>query len=318
MAVMKKPAAAPPARRASPAAAAAAIARSNAGSAAGGRVNGAAAADFSGQAASLNPDDFTQGGLLDDMDVTFLECRFTEWDYNGTADKPALCLLVTMEYDDQGEAKTQEQYYSAGDLSRFIPSEDGKRAISVAGARGLNSNTNAALLLKSVIEQGFPVANFGDGDVSAMDGMQCHINRVPQPKRGGAIQNVNSQGFEKTVAIVTKINLLPGETAPVKGKAAPPVNKAGLAKPGAGRGIARQAPAVEAPDDLSDEAAGILTQVLADKNGSVKKASVAGASFKHLAGNENRSGILQLLADPEFLARNDYGWEFDGTTITTA
>jgi len=308
MAVTRRPApAAAPARRAAPAQVA---------QARGGRANGAAVGGDQ-QFASLNPEDFSQGGLLDDMDVLFTECRFVEWDYDGAADKPALCLLVTMQYEDQGKQETSAQYYSAGDLSRFIPSEDGTHAVSVAGAKGLNSNTNCAILLKSVIEQGFPADKFGDGDVSAMDGMSCHINRIPQPKRGGAIQNVNSQGYERTVAIVTKINHLPWETkpaSPAKTAAKPP------ARGGAPTPAARQtaAAAQPAPDDLSDEAAGILLQVLEDKNGSIKKASIAGASFKHLAGNANRSGILQLLADPDFLGRDDYGWAFDGTTVESA
>lgn len=270
---------------------------------------------------SLNPEDFTQGGLLDDIDVLFAECRWVEWDYNGAIDHPTLALKVNFEFDDNGKQETSEQYYSGGELNRFQPSADGRQAIAVAGARGMNNNTNAAMLIKSIIEQGFPVDKFGNGDVGSLDGLQAHINRVPQPKRGGNISDKNNAGYEKTVAVVTKIHRMPWETGNAKAGTAgarTAAAKPSTAAPRASTG----APAASNGDagDLNEEAAGVLLEVLTNKGGSVKKSQLAPASFKPLTGNPNRSEILKLMADENWLIEQgeNFGWAYDNQTITAS
>lgn len=307
MAIQRKaPAAAPASRAAAPAARAAA------------KPNSHAAVQ---QYASLNPEDYTQGGLLDDVDVTFESCRFCEWDYDGNIDHPVLFLLVVMNYTDPATGKPAQanQYYSAGELSRFYPSEDGSHAVAVSGAKGLAGGTNAAILIKSVIDQGFPVDRFGDGDVSAMEGMVCHINRVAQPARGGKITGKTSSGYDATVAVVTKIHKMPWETAAPKGRPT-----TGGARPAATRPATPNRAAAPSPDanaslsnDVAEEAAGILIEVLNAKGGTIPKRNLPPACFKALAGNPNRSEILNLLADDDFLGTPDYGWEFDGQTISS-
>ncbi len=272
--------------------------------------------------ASLNPEDFTQGGLLDDVDVVFSSVTFVEWDYNGAIDHPVLALLVAMEYEDNGAAKTADQYYSAGDLNKFIPSADGTHATAVGGAKGLPGGSNAAAFLKSVIDSGFPVDQFGDGDVSRLNGMSCHINRVAQPKRGGNISGKTGSGFDATVALVTKIHRMPWEdakkTAAPKGAPvralAPSTGKAALSQ-------ATQATQPEAGSDVSEEAAGILLEILAAKGGTVTRATLPAASFKPLSGNPNRAAILALFTNDEFLNLGEnYGWVYDAKSksISTA
>jgi len=280
------------------------------------------------QYASLNPEDYTQGGLLDDVDVTVASARFCEWDYNGSIDHPVLALCVSIDYTDPatGKPAQADQYYSAGELSRFIPSDDGTHAVAVAGAKGLAGGTNAALFLQSVIDQGFPVDRFGDGDVSALDGLVAHINRVAQPKRGAQITGKTQSGYDATVALVTKIHRMPWETASTVPKGGGRLSPA----PSRGTSTARSAPTTSrtaAPPqdpsgdaDMREEAAGILLAVLQNKGGKVIKTSIPPGSFKLLAGNPNRSEILNLLADDEFLgeAGADYGWEFDGQTVSAS
>jgi hypothetical protein len=329
MAIQKKapgPASAPPSRAAAPGPGPGprAVPRTQA--------SAPASANAPQQFASLNPEDFTSGGLLDDVDVVFESCRFVEWDYNGSIDHPVLAMLVVMNYTDPatGNPATADQYYSAGELSRFYPSEDGTHAVAVVGSKGLAGGTNVSVLLKSVIDAGFPVDQFGDGNVSAMDGMVCHINRIAQPKRGGQITGKTSSGYEATVAVVTKIHQMPWETSAPAPPARP--TAATAARPAATRPApsstanARQtaAPATGGPaegvvSDIAEEAAGILLAILQGKGGTVKKLGIPPASFKLLAGNPNRSEILNLLADDNFLAEggDSYGWQFDGQTVAT-
>jgi len=278
-----------------------------------------------GGAMSLNPEDWTQGGLLDDVDVVFQQCRFVEFDYGGAAEKPVLALHVIMAYDDNGRPATVDQYYSAGDLSKFFPTpaDQGRTCTSAGSAKGLNSNTNCALLLKSVFDAGFPVAKLGPGDVSQMDGMLCHINRVPQPKRGGNISEKNSAGYDKTVAIVTKIHRMPWETSAAKVAARP----VAAAMPAPSPAAVAAAPAPEPQQveqveaaPLDDEAAGILIQVLSLKNNQVSKTAITPACFKHVAAHPQRADILKLLTDDNWLASMgaNYGWTYNNGVVKTA
>jgi hypothetical protein len=289
------------------------------------QINGSGGGGF----ASLNPEDFTQGGLLDDIDVVFKQCRFVSWDYNGSIDTPVLALMVEFEYNDNGKQASSEQYYSAGDMSRFVPSEDGCRASAVAGAKSLNNNTNAAMLIKSVVEQGFPADRFGDGDISVMDGLHAHINRVPQPSRGGNISEKNNAGYDKTVAIVTKIHKMPWEQASgskAQGKASPvatatrPNPTTAAMAPGRSAATKPPSDANPEPDDFTEEAAGIMIAVLDAKNGEVKKSQLAAAAFKPLSGNPNRSGILALITSDDWLAEQgeNFGWAYENSTVTAS
>jgi hypothetical protein len=281
--------------------------------------------------ASLNPDDFVQGGLIDDVDVTFLSCRFVEWDYNGTIDTPALALLVSMTYDDNGDVKEVNQYYSAGDLRRFQPSEDGTHAVSVSGAKGLATGTNIAFLLKSLKDAGFPMDRFGDGDMSVLDGLFCHINRIPQGERKGLKRNqTDDKGFEKTVAVVTKIHRMPWEKPGTKTATAAVAKPTAInAKTVAGKA---QSPAPveasngageleDATDPMVQMAAGLLIETLIAKGGSVKKTGLAPASFKVLSGYPaERSQILGLFAKDSFLNLGGIEgigtWDYDDVTVT--
>src|SRR2546423_6315596 len=206
------------------------------------KTNSHAAVDAP-QYASLNPEDFTSGGLLDDVDVTFESCRFVEWDYNGTIDHPVLALLVVMKYNDPatGQEASAAQYYSAGETSRFYPSGDddpsgaGAHAVAVSGSKGIAGGTNSAILIKSVIDAGFPVDQFGDGDVSKMEGLVGHINRIAQPKRGGRITGQTQSGYEATDAVITKIPKMPWE------EQAAPAPRAMAARAGAAAGTSKSA-----------------------------------------------------------------------------
>lgn len=274
---------------------------------------------------SLNPADYVQGGLLDDVDVTFETVRFVEFDYGGTTDKPVLALHAALVYDDNGKAASVDQYFSAGDLSRFQPSEDGTHAVAVGSAKGMADSTNAALLIKSILDCGFPIDKFGDGDVSAMDGLVAHVNRIPQPKRGGNIPEKNAAGFDKTVMIVTKIHQMPWETPGQPGRPAsarPTARTTTTARTAAPPATRTAAPAPSNTDATSDDltiaAAEILVQVLDAKQGTVAKTGISSGAFRLLAGNADRTAILKNITDDDWLYNNgeNFGWSYDGKTVT--
>ena len=81
---------------------------------------------------SLSPDDATQGGLIDDIDVEITDAATCEWDYNGQQEAgPALAI----EFTDPNGA-THAQYYSAGKAIDWSPTENGEGFQAVSGKQG--------------------------------------------------------------------------------------------------------------------------------------------------------------------------------------
>jgi hypothetical protein len=66
------------------------------------------------------------------------------------------------------------------------------------------------------------------------------------------------------------------------------------------------------------EAADAITQVLEKNGGSVAKKALGMQVFRILGQSPNRSAILNLVANDEFLGQDGVPWDFDGTTVTSA
>src|ERR1039458_2913544 len=169
---------------------------------------------------SLRPSSFSQGGgLIDDVDVEISRARFVEYDFEGKIEGGAasLCLLLQLKDADGTE---HAQYYSAGNLTYFVPSEDPKNQdlngitiVKVGDKDNLNGGTNCAIMLNSLVQAGFPEDKLDAGDVRVLEGLNGHVNRVPQPKRTGLAKREGQR--DPMVLIFTKIISLPGEA---KGK----------------------------------------------------------------------------------------------------
>lgn len=280
-----------------------------------GKTSGAAAvAAVGGGTASLNPADFAQGGILDDVDVIIVSASVTSEPPDGyTSDKP-MCFLK-LELKEEGAEKPTDQHFSAGDLKRIMPSEDGVHFDLAPGVAGLNQGTNAAMLLRSLLEHGFPADKLAAGDVSVLVGTRCHVNRIPQPKRSGLALKEGER--ERTVLVVTSISKLPwdkaGKTA-VKTAAAP--GKAAMS-PKAAPGKAAPAAIPESEVDVDELAVTTLVAILEANGGKVKKSMIAMKSLKVMEKTDpNRAAVMEKLADEEFLASEGLGWEFDGETVT--
>lgn len=170
----------------------------------------------------------SQGGLIDDIDVEIMDAVFCEYDYAGSIDHNILALGLSLR---DGEGKTYDQYYSAGELTYFVPSDDGAMAVPVADKQLLTDTCNAWKFLMSLIECGFPVAALETGNIKNLIGMQVHVKQFGQPKRQGLIRGGKNPDREPTVLLVTEILAMPGQ---VQAPAQPP-KRAGLA--GAGKPV---------------------------------------------------------------------------------
>jgi hypothetical protein len=257
-----------------------------------------------GSPVSLRPSDQVSEGLLDDCDVTFESFIFTleaPPNYNA-GDAVPLFVKASLAVDG---GETVEQWWSAGDSSKFQPSEDGDTAVRVKGSGGLGQGTNAAALFRSIVDAGFPEDKITAG-LSCFVGMNAHMQQVAMNRKGLPAQEGKRPS---TTLLVAKINRLPWEQA---GKVAPKGKAATSTKT---TPATRTAPAAS-NGDVTDDAAAIIATILA--KGPCKSASLPAKAFPHLAGKANRADILNLLKDADFLvAASEAGhFQFDGETVS--
>ena len=111
---------------------------------------------------SLHPDDMVSGGAFPVGNLLVQKSRFAHFIYPKGGQR-TFALQWTLVQDD---GTVSEQIYSAGDPTKWSPSQEsapgagdmGRYAFSVAGDSGLNNATNCAFLMKELINAGFPEA----------------------------------------------------------------------------------------------------------------------------------------------------------------
>ncbi|HXN71605.1 MAG TPA: hypothetical protein VN861_03520 [Candidatus Acidoferrales bacterium] len=176
---------------------------------------------------SMNPDTFTSGGLINDVDGNITDAGTVQWDMNGQVDPttPFLAVEIT---DDNGTAHTQ--YYSAGKPEDLQPEESHEGFISPSGKSGINNSTNLGMFLASLVDNGFPKEMLDDGNLKVIIGTRAHFLQKAV-ERTGLIRTGKNAQRPSTVLLVSKIHSLPGAdtVAPAKSPTKPAVG----AKPGA-------------------------------------------------------------------------------------
>lgn len=151
------------------------------------------------QFASLNPGNMLQGGLPTDFRGVVSAARYHKFDYNGTADVPVLAVELTIQPEEGSEfTEPIVQSWSAGDLRSWVPgdedgdaAEEGPYAVKVGKRAEMNSNTNFAHLMETILDSGSSAKGkpFTDKQLTAsvecLVGLDAHWDRVPQKKRKG-------------------------------------------------------------------------------------------------------------------------------------
>jgi len=247
------------------------------------------------KSAGLRPDDYSEGGgLLDNEDVVWNEVRFETWDYGGRGPStPA--LKVGMTVVDSGDEV--EQYYSAGKAQDWEPSDDGTELVAIGKASGINKNSNTAILINSLVEAGFPAEKLGD-DCSILDGLECHMVRIPAPERKGIINKPREDGatYVQTVLVVDSITKLPWDKAATK----------------KGKGASKKAKEVEEgvdDEDLNEKVMDAVIEILSEEEKAISKKVLAAKVHKALKGDDDRSEAVKLVMDDGFLEEGP--WEFN-------
>lgn len=274
---------------------------------------------------SFRPSAFTAGGgLVDDADLTVVRSRFTMTDYGGKSDSGEVLVLQVKLVDDEGTEF--EQLYSAG--TGFVPSEtgdedeNGKTITPIGEKTAPAGGSNFAFFITALVNAGFPEDLLDGDDISVLEGLKAHWNRVPQPKRTNLpTRGQQDNAREKTILVCTNIISLPGETpakAPAK-TAAKPGAKPTTAPSKAVAGKTAAKPAAAEPDvDLQDELATILVGAFAEQGlTEVTKVKVAQLVFKGAADHANKKELVAMSSKADVLSSLE-GFEFDGSKLRLA
>lgn len=274
-----------------------------------------AGAGGGGTAVSLRPSDQVSEGLIDDFDALFKELRFTLESPPGYAEKSSndrVSLFVKAILVDQSDQKEYEHFWSAGDSSRFMPSEDGTSANRMKGSGGLGNSTNLAIVMRSIVDAGFPEDKI-TAEITCFEGMVAHMKRIAVARKGLLKQEGQR---EQTCLAVEKILKMPWEN---KQAAARPT--AAKSSPTTSKATGAVTPSSNGDADVSDEALEVLMEVVEAEGKPVKKSALAVKSFKVLANHkESRTAILTLFKDDDMLLAlaEAGGLTFDGETIAAA
>jgi len=259
---------------------------------------------------SINPEEFSKGGILNDVDVEFLETRFmTGEDAEEQTDEMAkypnfeetLFLAAKFKTDDD----EVWQYWSSGKLIYFKPSSDGTKAVRTPGgtAERLSDSCNAYTLLASIVNAGYPRDKFED-DVSIFNGLHAHVIRVEQKKRAGLDSSSEDSPAKTVLTVESIIEPFPWEGGKRKGK-------------GKTTGKAKAAESESGNEDFDEIAATTIVQILVDADGGpVKRTSVVGRMLKSLKKShpDDFKAIIQATNEENFFEdHND--WEYDGKEL---
>lgn len=258
---------------------------------------------------SLNPKKFSAGTFLEEGVYEFTKCRWASNDYGGAASKPALVFETTL-VDVDGEEKVQ--FWSAGDLSNFAPTEDGSDIVQVGQRATLSQSSNVYELLKSMLDAGFPEDKFDEigSRANGYNGLRAYIilrDQKPRTGRGIEPAPVSTTGADgerkRQIPVVRSIERLPWE-APAAGTV-----PAAAPKPAAAPRPSSAPPAVAAPaptpasaassadeEELDNIASSIIFTVLGDNGGRVGRAKLVQPALNNPDYAAIRPGLMKRLS----------------------
>lgn len=252
--------------------------------------------------ASFAPKDFVAGGLIGDIDVEIESACFTDEpppEYGESA------LFLRADLKDLATGEVYTQYWSAGKkaLDSFNISADGYRAIPKSGEARFIRGSKFHTFVQSLVDAGFPEGKCNS--LSNLLRLQMHVIQKADEARPGMRQREEDRDRPRTTLICERILKMPGEKSkPAAKKVASP------AAPAAGEenGEAEN-------QDLSAVAVEKLTAVISAGPAEGTKIHTARAKVFQQAqklGAEDRTAILKMVSDPEWLAEN--GFAYDDST----
>lgn len=248
---------------------------------------------------SLNPDTFTQGGLLNNADIRMENCRFLLYDYDGKSDKESPGLMFDAIPLDGGNPINQ--FIACGDAKDWAISSDGQELTPAGDSSpsGIRNNTNLALFIKELVNLSYPKHLLDNFKAGSWNGLEIHIVRKKRPDAG------QGGSSDKEILMPTKIITLPGEKS--KSKTATT-----SAKPAATSGATAAAPAASSSGaNVSDDHKALVLEAVKkvmDGKEKMGKVDLRKAVFQSLTGltGAEKTAAVKLLQDENWMAENSY------------
>lgn len=258
---------------------------------------------------SLNPDTFTKGGLVQDVDVEIIGGSYTLEPPEGYTQRDRVFVELELKVLDDDSEVTQ--YWSAGKNTDFTPSDDGMTLVPTGSKGALNDNSNFSIFIQNLCNCQFPKSALTD-KLDCLFGTQVHVVRIPAPEREGLPGKGGPDQKKSYILVPNKLIKLPGEKAKAKGGARKGAAAATAAQPAAA------AAAAESDMDITSEALVAVAEIMAAgvaKPLPMLKADVVRRHIKTPAALRNQ--IVAMAGDAEWLASQGFAVE-NGVVQPTA
>lgn len=262
-------------------------------------------------AISLNPELMVAGGLPRDFDGVIREVRYVPSSLapekyqdalRAKNAKPQLMARVTIDADEESGFDTVTEFYSAGDLGAFAPSQDGVEpvdldgepdemegtyAVPVGKREAMNNNTNWAFFLTNLKQAGFTGFT---ASTECLEGISAFFSRPQPPSRPGLDQGEKKAG----VLVVAELHGKKAGAAKAKGSAASKADTNGL-------------------DDRLSE---IVLEALTAADGTIARTKLPGIVIKQFSGAQKAQAVKRV-GDVKFLEGSElWAYDADEGTLT--
>lgn len=295
--------------------------------------------------ASLHFDEWIGGGLVDDVDLEIVKARFVPWNYGGAINESQLAVRLTLKgiNDDEG-VEAFDQFYSAGDLASWAPTNDGVEpagagedeyksyaaghatfetedvngqqhpaaqyegvaALRIGRKMTLSPNSNFNHFLEALRTAGFPKEE-ESYDLRFLEGLQGHFNRLGQKERRGMEGQQQDRAKKRTILLCTDILKRPSQQTKATGGGAK--KSAGTttatAKPAASKANGKPS-AADGSDDAAKKIEEAIVRLVAD--GPVSYIEVR---RKTLAEVGSTADNLNYLKDAKWMTSPDRPFFYD-------
>jgi hypothetical protein len=248
---------------------------------------------------SLNPDTFSKGGLIQDVDVEIIGGRYTLEPPAGYTQRDRVFAELSLKVLDDGSEV--DQYWSVGKNTDFTPSSDGLELVPSGSRETLNDNSNFSIFIQNLVNVQFPKQSLTD-KLDCLFGTQIHVVRIPAPEREGLEKGADAK--KAYILVPNKLIKLPGEKS--RARAGAKKGAASAAAPTAGAPPAATEPTMDA-GEVETQALVDVTEIMGEGKAlpiPLLKAQVIRRHMKTDTATRNK--IVALVGDADWLATQGF------------
>lgn len=166
--------------------------------------------------AGFLPEDLVRGGLRTDFVATFTDLFWDYFTYTGKDGQVgARAFGLHVHFTDE-EGQADEQFYSAGKDTDWVPSSDKSQPVPLTKGHSLNDSSNYAAFITSVINAGVPGSKLSS--VKDLIGGAFFMSRQKLVDKSGAVRVNQNSGKPLEALLVMRCDRLPWDAPKSAGK----------------------------------------------------------------------------------------------------